>query len=99
MKYNHNRPLSYFQNNIDKLKENGYTPIAVSHMYFEDTFVFETKEEAIKAYHQFESYKNEKWIGEIVGWWYGRKDFEKIVNDYETENNGYSKVLVHWLVS
>ena len=99
MKYNHNRPLSDFQNDIDKLKENGYTPIAVSQMYLEDTFVFETKEEAKKAYHQFESDENEKWIGEIVGWWYGREEFEKEVNEYETENNGYSKVLVHWLVS
>ena len=99
MKYNHDRPLSDFQDDIDKLKANGYNPIAVSQMYFEDTFVFETKEEAIKAYHQFESDENEKWIGEIVGWWYGREDFEKTVNDYETENNGYSKVLVHWLVS
>ena len=46
MKYNHDRPLSDFQDDINKLKASGYNPIAVSQMYFEDTFVFETNEEA-----------------------------------------------------
>ena len=99
MKLNHNRPLSDFQSDIDKLKANGYNPIAVSQMYFEDTFVFETNEEATKAYRQFERDEKEEWIGEIVGWWHGKEDFEKVVKEYETENDGYSKVLVHWLVS
>ena len=99
MKFNHNRPLSDFKNDIDNLKANGYKLIAVSQMYFEDTFVFETEDEAIKAYHQFERDEKNEWIGEIVGWWYGRKDFEKKVKEYETENDGYSKVLTHWLVS
>lgn len=99
MKFNHNRPLSDFQSDIDKLKANGYKPIAVSQMYFEDTFVFETKDEATKAYRQFERDEKEEWIGEIVGWWYSKEDFEKTVKEYETENDGYSKVLVHWLMS
>lgn len=99
MKFDHNRSLSEFQDDIDKLKANGYNPIAVSQMYFEDTFVFETEEEATKAYRQFERDEKEKWIGEIVGWWYGKEDFEKIVKEYETENDGYSKVLTHYLVS
>jgi hypothetical protein len=99
MKFNHDRMLSEFQSNIDKLKENGFNPIAVSQMYFEDTFVFETEEEAKKAYQQFERDENEKWIGDISGWWYGREDFLKTVKEYETENDEYSKVLIHWLVS
>jgi hypothetical protein len=99
MKFNHDRMLSEFQSNIDKLKENGFNPIAVSQMYFEDTFVFETEKEAKKAYQQFETDENEKWIGDISGWWYGKEDFIKTVKEYETENDGYSKVLIHWLVS
>lgn len=99
MKFNHDRPLSDFQDDINKLKANGYNPIAVSQMYFEDTFVFETNEEATKAYRQFERDEKEKWIGEIVGWWHGREDFKKTVKEYETENDGYSKVRIHWLVS
>ena len=99
MKFNHNRPLSDFQNDINKLKANGYNPIAISQISFEDTFVFETKEEATKAYRQFERDEEEKWIGEIVGWWCSKEDFEKTVKEYETENDGYSKVLTHWLVS
>ena len=99
MKFNHDRMLSEFQSDIDKLKENGFNPIAVSQMYFEDTFVFETEEEAKKAYQQFEIDENEKWIGDISGWWYGKEDFIKTVKEYESENDGYSKVLIHWLVS
>jgi hypothetical protein len=99
MKFNHDRMLSEFQSNIDKLKENGFNTIAVSQMYFEDTFVFETEEEAKKAFQQFEIDENEKWIGDISGWWYGKEDFIKTVKEYETENDGYSKVLIHWLVS
>jgi len=99
MKFNHDRMLSDFQSNIDKLKENGFNPIAVSQMYFEDTFVFETEEEAKKAFQQFEIDENEKWIGDISGWWYGKEDFIKTVKEYETENDGYSKVLIHWLIS
>ena len=98
MKFNHNRPLSDFQDDINELKANGHNPIAVSQMYFEKTFVFETKGESQKAYRQFEMNENEKLIGKIVGWWYGKDDFEKTVKEYETENDGYSKVLVHWLV-
>jgi hypothetical protein len=99
MEFNHTRPLSDFQDDIDKLKASGYNPIAVSQMFFEDTFVFETNEEATKAYRQFERDGKEVWVGEIVGWWYGKEDFEKTVKEYETKNDEYSKVLIYWLVS
>jgi hypothetical protein len=95
MRFNHNKTLSDFQSDIDKLKENGYNPIAVSQIYLENTFVFETSNEANKAYQQFEKSRKEE---KIVGWWYGKEDFEKAVKEYETENDGYSKVLVYWLV-
>jgi len=52
--YNHDRPLESFQRDIDKLRQAGYNPIAVTQMLFEDTFVFETSEEAKRAYEQFE---------------------------------------------
>ena len=58
-----------------------------------------TEEEAKKAYQQFERDENEKLIGDISGWWYGKEDFIKTVKEYETENDEYSKVLIHWLVS
>ena len=83
---------------------NGFEIEGVSHNFNPaekeiKSFLFETEDEAIKAYHQFERDEKNEWIGEIVGWWYGRKDFEKKVKEYETENDGYSKVLTHWLVS
>lgn len=92
MKDNHDRPLSDFKKSIDILKSNGFKPIAVTQMFFEDVFVFQTKKEASRAYKQFE--KKEK---NVVGWWYGKEDFLKAVKKYEEENNGYSKVKIFWL--
>lgn len=97
MKNNHNRPLSDFQDDIDTLKSHGYKPIGVSQMYMEDTFIFETSEEANRAYRQFERDEDEKWIGRIVAWWCGREDFEESVKIYESECKREVKVLVHWL--
>jgi len=92
MKDNHDRPLSDFKESIDILKSSGFKPIAVTQMIFEDTFVFETPEEANNAYEQFE-----KIDGKIVGWWYGKDDFLEAVREYEEESNGYSKVKIYWL--
>ena len=90
MEYNHSRELSEFQKSINVIKEFGFKPIAVSQMYFEDTFVFETDTEALLA---FELLKEK--LGEIVGWWYGKKRFLYEVEQYEMENE--TKVLIHYL--
>lgn len=96
MEYNHDRPVSDFKEDIDKLKSKGFNPIAVTQMYLEDTYVFETNEEATKAYHLFERDENNDWIGEMFGWWYGREEFMKTVEEYEN-NDDNLKVLIHWL--
>jgi len=93
--YNHDRPLSDFQDNIDTLKANGFNPIAVSQMTLEDVYVFETKEEALEGYIRFERDENKNWIGAIVGWWYGKEDFLNAVKEYEEKSE--IKVLIHWL--
>ena len=97
MKYNHDRPLSDFKRQISLITNGGFKLIAVSQMYFEDTFVFETQEEADRAYKTFEDCGVKKLSQKAVGWWYGKEDFIKEVETYETDNNGYSKVLIHWL--
>jgi hypothetical protein len=97
IKYNHDRTLSDFQNSIDIIIKAGFKPIAVTQMYLEDTFVFKTSEEANKAYKTLERGDNEKFIGKVVGWWYGEDDFKKTVEEYETENNGYSKVKIYYI--
>jgi len=95
MKYNHDRPLSDFEQQLLIIRDAGFKPIAVSQIYFEDTFVFKTKEEAENAYRMLERDTNKKWIGKVVGWWHGEEDFKSEVEKYE-RNDG-SKVLVHWL--
>ena len=97
MKYNYDRPLSDFDQQLLLIRNAGFKPIAVSQIYFEDTFVFKTSEEAEKAYRMFERDTKEQLIRKVVGWWYGEKDFIKEVEKYEQENDGYSKVLVYWL--
>ena len=92
---NHNKELEHFQEDIDLLVSNGYKPIAVTQIYMEDAFVFETAEEAKKAYHQFERSITGKWIGEIAGWWYGKELFLETVKEYEEEYK--ETVLIYWL--
>jgi len=69
IKYNTNRTLESFNESLNIIKEHGFNPIAVAQMYFEDTFVFETEEEANKAHSKLENIEKSK----VVGWWYGKK--------------------------
>ncbi len=91
MEYNHDNDLEDFQEQLEIIRNAGFKPIAVSQMYLEDTFVFETPEEATEAYNQLEDCEN----GKLAGWWYGKEEFEKSVKEHES-NLGV-KVLVHWL--
>jgi hypothetical protein len=92
LNFNHDRPLSDFEKQLDIIKQHGFNPIAVTQLYFEDTFVFKTRKEANLAYKTLEKPKPSK----VVGWWYGIHDFVKEIKEYESED-GASKVLIHWL--
>lgn len=98
-KYNHDRPLEDFEEQIKILRESGFNPIGVSQMYFEDTFIFKTAKEAKEAYHVLERTEDDLWIGECVGWYYSKRDFMKEVKDYEKKIGDEEpvRVLVHWL--
>lgn len=91
MNYNHDRPLSDFENQLDILRSHGYNPIAVTQMYFEDTFVFNTLEESENAYQELEIHKEL-----ITGWFYEEDDFIREINLYESQEDA-SKVLIYWL--
>jgi hypothetical protein len=91
MEYNHWNELEDFQEELEIIRDAGFKPIAVSQMFLEDTFVFETDEEAMKAYKQLEDCENPK----LAGWWYGKKDFEKSRKEHESILG--VKVLVYWL--
>lgn len=96
IRYNHDRPLSDFEPQLKILREHGFTPIAVTQMLLEDTFVFKTSKEAKEAYNKLE--KDQEDITKmVIGWYYGKKEFLKEVKRYETDNEGFSKVLVYWL--
>jgi len=86
-KYNHNRPLSDFD--LETVQNNGFNPIGVSQIYFEDVYVFETDEEAEKAYSELELKKG------FQAYWYSKECFLNEVSKYE--KNETCKVLIHWL--
>ena len=87
-----NRKLSSFKKDINIIKKHGFNPIAVTQMMFEETFVFETEDEATKAHSMLENCKGKS---KVVGWWYGKEYYLKTVKDYE-EKMG-CKVLTYWL--
>lgn len=94
--YNHMRELVDFEEQLDEIRKAGFKPIAVTQMFFEDTFVFKTQEEADKAYHLLERDEHKNWIVTVVGWWYGKSEFFKAVKEYESNKNNY-EVLIYWL--
>jgi hypothetical protein len=99
IKYNHDRSLVEFEEDLKIIREHGYNPIAVTQMMLEDTFVFETEEESLRAYNELEVPKK----CHIVGWWYGKEDFLKAVEEYELEanknrvDNKVLKMKIYWL--
>jgi hypothetical protein len=70
--------MERYQIPIQILKSAGYHPIAVTSMMFEDTFVFETKDEAKRAYQELEKEKKQ-----IQGWFYGWPDFLLSMDDHK----------------
>ena len=78
---------------INILKNHGFNPIAITTMIFEETFVFETEEEAMKAHDEFE--QNPKYEIVIQGWWYGRDSFKKAIQDYIKKFEYIPKI--YWL--
>jgi hypothetical protein len=65
----------------------------------EHTFVFETEEEAYKAYIKLEN-RGENKRSFVVGWWYGKEDFLKEVKEREelfSEKHKDYKVKIKWL--
>jgi hypothetical protein len=89
-KYNTYRKLITYQKPLDIIRKHGFKPIAVCQLMLEDTFVFETEEESVKAHAKLENIPKTK----VSAWWYGKEDFLTTVKDYESKNNA---VRIYWL--
>lgn len=68
--------------NIKLIISKGYKLIGYTQMYFEETYVFETEEDAIKAYNEFEQTTDGDWIGNIVGWWLSLEQYDNNIKEY-----------------
>ena len=67
---------------IQKIREFGYNPIAVTQLMLENCFAFETKEEAKDAYEHLERNKAGKWLGLMTGWWYCKESFYQTLDEH-----------------
>mgnify|MGYP000992158016 CR=1 FL=1 len=81
------------KDDIQALKDAGFKPIAISKFICENTFIFETEEEAKKAHDEFEKRKIHPRV--IQGWWYGREELKESLRNYK-EKMGYTND-VYWL--
>lgn len=81
--HKYNTPTSY---SIKLLKENGHKPLAICSCYGEETFFFETAEEAKIAYEEMEVEK-----GLVCGWFYSVEEIDNL------ENPDGSKIEVRWI--
>jgi hypothetical protein len=75
------------------IRSKGFNPIGVSVMMFEDTFVFETIEEAKQAGKVCEgaSLPNDR----LAGWWYGKEEIPGTIDDYEKSFK--KRPMVFWI--
>ena len=87
-------PTQKRYNNIDfsAMHNAGFNLLAFSVMICEDTFYFETEEEAKDAYSYFEFSENA--TGEYVGFWYSIEDIETNKEDYK-EDMGYEPEIIY----
>ena len=56
---------------LNIIREAGFNPIGICGYACEETFLFNTQEEATKAYNTLERDENGYFIGKVMGWWYG----------------------------
>lgn len=78
--------------NFDAMKKAGFELKAFSVMMCEDTFYFETVDEADDAWNYFENGPNA--TGEYVGFWYSLEDIKNNIEEYE-EEIGYKPEIIY----
>src|SRR5574343_170247 len=75
----------YMKHQIEVIKSKGFNPIGYTTMLCEETYVFETDEEAQLAFEFFENNSENLDKYEICGWWYGIDRFENERKDYNKD--------------
>lgn len=80
---------------ISIIQSKGFKPVGISILALEEVFIFETGEEALKAYNQLERDEDGGDIMEVMGWWYGREEFYKYYEDYQKEFEYSPKI--YWI--
>lgn len=72
---------------LETIRLNGFNPIAITQMMLEETFVFNTLQEANQAFE-----KLEKELNLVSGFWFSMVDFEIAYNEYITDMNYSPKI-------
>jgi len=75
---------------LNEIRNAGFNPIAITVMMCEETIVFKSKAEALRAWEKFKP----------EGWWYNLSDFDESHEQYVKEMYGGDEdraPLVYWL--
>jgi hypothetical protein len=78
--------IDLYNYTLKTLYKYGHYPIGITTMMCENTFIFETENEAIKAHKELESEESIISKEEIVqGWWYSKEEWSDIHKEYIKE--------------
>lgn len=84
-KYIYGTPTSH---SLILMREHGFNPIGICWYFGEETFIFETDEEAQKGYALLE-----RELCIVDGWWHSKADFEEDIK----ENENFKPSEIYWL--
>lgn len=87
--------LEMFERELKILNAEGYYPTAITTLFCELTFIFETAEEARTAFEKFEADNSRKREKKVIGWWYGKEQFLESKEQFE-KDLGYP-IQIHYL--
>lgn len=85
--------LNRFKRGLRIIKSYGFNPIGVSVMICEETYIFNSDDEACAAHELLEGMLNRNYG--VDGWWYGKDAFFEASEEYEKEM-GYKPEVI-WL--
>jgi len=93
--------INHYNNILKILYKYNHYPIGITTMMCEDTFIFDSKEEASKGFKEMESNERiAKGVNCVQGWWYGKSEWPKVREEYiekaydREEDDAPS---VHWI--
>lgn len=71
--------LNRCKKSLEIMAKENFFPIAISYFFFEEVYIFNEEQEALKAFEKFE-----KLDKKIYAWWYSKDTIKDEINNYCT---------------